>query len=108
MIAAVVTVLEMAAENSSPAESIAVMARRCAVESEAPCSMTIGFAVAAKHIRHFEHGEFLFRCSPGIERFLFCEPGTVGFHREIPVMRLAVDVPVGNPIRAFAGPMRGF
>src|SRR5262245_59055352 len=36
--------------------SIAVMARRCAVDIDAPMLLAVGFAVAAEDIRHFQLG----------------------------------------------------
>ena len=54
LMAAVVTLLQMAAENSGPADldrgHDAALRRR----ERSAMLMTIGFAVAAEHIRHFE------------------------------------------------------
>jgi len=51
---AVVTVLEMAAENSSPADLDRGHGAALRHRERSAMLLTIGFAVAAKHIRHFE------------------------------------------------------
>ena len=52
--AAVVTLLEMAAENSSPADLDRGHDTALRHRKRSAMLLTIGFAVAAKHIRHFE------------------------------------------------------
>jgi len=54
--AAVVRLLEMAAENSSPADLDGGHDAALRHGKRSAMLMTIGFAVAAKHIRHLELG----------------------------------------------------
>ena len=51
---AMVTLLQMAAENSSPADLDRGHGAALRRGERSAMLMTIGFAVAAKHIRHFE------------------------------------------------------
>ena len=52
--AAVVALLQMAAENSSPADLYCSHDTALRHRQRSAMLLTIGFAVAAKHIRHFE------------------------------------------------------
>jgi len=54
--AAVVTLLEMAAENSGPADLDRGHDTALRYRKRSAMLLTIGFAVAAKHIRHFKLG----------------------------------------------------
>src|SRR5215469_6734986 len=54
LMAAVVTLLQMAAENSSPADLDRSHDPALRHRDRSVMLLTIGFAVAAKHIRHFE------------------------------------------------------
>ena len=54
LMAAVVTLLEMATENSSPADLDRGHGAALRDGERSAIFMTIGFAVAAKHIRHFK------------------------------------------------------
>jgi hypothetical protein len=54
--AAVVTLLEMAAENSGPADLYRSQYATLGRAERSAVLLTIGFAVAAKHIRHFKLG----------------------------------------------------
>ena len=54
LIVAVVTLLEMAAENSSPADLDRGHGAALRRGERSAMLMTIGFAVAAKHIRHLK------------------------------------------------------
>src|SRR6202008_776456 len=53
---AVVTLLEMAAENSGPADFYRGQDAAPRRRKRSAMLLTIGFAVAAKHIRHFKLG----------------------------------------------------
>ena len=52
--AAVITLLQMAAENSSPADLDRSHDTALRHRQRSAMLLTIGFAVAAKHFRHFE------------------------------------------------------
>ena len=54
--AAVVTLLEMAAENSGPADLYRGQDAALRRTERSAVLLTIGFAVAAKHIRHLKLG----------------------------------------------------
>src|SRR5258705_5050100 len=54
LMAAVVTLLEMAAENSGPADLDRGHDTALRHRKRSAVLLTIGFAVAAKHIRHFK------------------------------------------------------
>jgi hypothetical protein len=54
--AAVVTLLEMATENSSPADLDRSHDTALRHRKRSAMFLTIGFAVAAKHIRHLKLG----------------------------------------------------
>ena len=54
--AAMVTLLQMAAENSSPADLDRGHDTALCTRKRSAMFLTIGFAVAAKHIRHLKPG----------------------------------------------------
>jgi hypothetical protein len=56
LMAAVVTLLEMAAENSSPADLDRSHNTALGHRKRSAMFLTIGFAVVAKHIRHLKLG----------------------------------------------------
>ena len=56
LMAAVVTLLEMAAENSGPADLYRGQDAALRRAERSAVLLTIGFAVAAKHIRHLKLG----------------------------------------------------